>query len=129
MAPGDWVCYGCLDWGPRLFHPEDLALKERMLARGEVCQVERQEGGFRVLRFGELRVRLRADLVGGRVILPPVFRLGAQVRVKPPRTERVGHVRRIGWHHDRRAHLFWIEQGGKRVKNRYFAEELERFRV
>lgn len=127
MTPGGWVCYRCLDWGPRLFHPEDIALKERMLARGDVCQVEGQEGDFWVLRSGELRVRLRSDLVGGCSIPPPVFKVGEQVHVKPPRTERVRRIRRIVWHFDRRAHIFWIEQGGKPVKSRYFAEEMERF--
>jgi hypothetical protein len=125
MGPGDWVHYGCFDWGPRLFHAEDARLKEPMLAAGEVCHVDDETGEFWVLRFGQLRVRLRKELVGGAVIPRPVFVWGETVRVKPPRTERVGIVRCIGWHAKQARPLFWIQQGGKKVKHRYFDDELE----
>jgi hypothetical protein len=125
VSPGIWVCYGCLDWGPALFHPADSHLKERMLAAGCVCQVETSEGDFWVFGFGELRFRVREELVGGGPVPRPAFEWGDVVRVTAPRTERVGVIRSIGWHADRHLHLFWIEQDGRRVRNRYFAEELE----
>lgn len=128
LQPGQWIGYGCLDWGPRLFHPDDFHLKERMLACGGIAFFERREGEYWVLRFGSLRVRLHEDLIGGGPIPTPAFDFGDLVRVGPHRTIRVGRIRCIGWHHKRQAHLFYIESNGKRVKNRYFTEELERFR-
>ena len=124
MSPGDWVSYGCLDWGPALFHPDDTCLKEQMLAAGSVCQVAGEERDFWVLRFGPICVRLRKELVGGAVVPPPPLVWGDRVRVKPPRTERSGVIRCIGWHFGRRQHLFWIEEDGRPVKARYFAAEL-----
>jgi len=129
VAPGDWVCDGCFDWGSRLFHPDDAHLKEQMLAAGPVCEVAGDEGDFWRLRFGSLRVRLRKQLVGAGLVPRPPFEWGQLVRVKQPRTERVGTIRCVGWHAKRQCHLFWIEQDGKKVKNRYFAEELELVRV
>ena len=129
VSPGDWVCYGCLDWGPRLFHPDDAGLKDRMLATGSVCRVDGEDGDFWVLNFGSLRVRLRKELVGGAILPAPPFTWGDPVRVKPPRTQRVGLIRCLGWHAKQRRHLFWIEQDGKTVKNRYFADELESIRA
>jgi hypothetical protein len=126
VAPGDWVCYGCLDWGPRLFHPDDAGLKDRMLAAGCVCEVIGEDGEFWVLRFGSLRVRLRKELVGGAVVPRPAFDRGDRVQVRPPRTERVGVVRAVGWHDGQQRHLFWIAEAGRQVKSRYLAEELER---
>jgi hypothetical protein len=125
IAAGDWISYGCLDWGPGLFHPDDAHLKEPMLAAGPVCEVAGEDRQFWVLRFGPLRVRLLKELVGGGIVPKPAFVWGDQVRTKPPRTERVGRVHRIGWHASQGQHLFWIEQNGKKLKNRYFTEELE----
>jgi hypothetical protein len=126
MQPGQWISYGCMDWGPRLFHPDDFHLKERMLACGCVCFFESIEGDYWVLKFGSLRVRLRADLIGAGPLPSPAFDFDDVVRVAEHRTVRTGRIRTIGWHAKRRVHLFWIESNGKRVKNRYFTEELER---
>lgn len=126
MKPGNWLSYGCLHWGTRLFHPADAHLKDEMLAAGWVCEVAGEDAEFWVLRFGSLRVRLRKELVGGVVIPEPPFVWGEQVRVRPPRTERAGTIRCIGWHSNLQRHLFWIAEGARRVKSRYFAEELER---
>jgi hypothetical protein len=125
IAPGDWVAYGCSDWGPRLFHPDDTHLKEQMLAAGPVCRIAGDGGEYCVLEFGTIRVRLRKESFDGIIVPRPSFMWGQSVRVKPPRTERVGTIRCIGWHTKQRHHLFWIERVGKKVKNRYFDEELE----
>jgi hypothetical protein len=85
--------------------------------------VEASEGDFWVFRFGELRVH--KELVGGGPVPRPVFEWDDVLRVRPPRTERVGVIRSIGWHADWRLHLFWVGQGGKRMHNCYFAEGLK----
>ena len=126
LLPGQWISFGCFDWGPRLFHPDDVHLKDRMLACGAICFFEAIEGEYWALRFGSLRVRLRAELVGAGPMPTPPFLYEETVRVKPHRTVRVGRIRSIGRHHKRKAWLFWIESDGKRVKNRYFEDELER---
>jgi hypothetical protein len=122
---GDWVGFGCLDYGARLFHSEDVGMKEQMLAAGSVCEVAGEEGEFWIFRFGSLRVRLRKEFVGGAVIPRPPFVWNELVRVKPPRSLRVGKIVSIGWHAKQRCHLFRIEENGKRIKSRYFAYELE----
>jgi hypothetical protein len=71
VKPGQWISYGCLDWGPQLFHADDFQLKERMLACGNVCFFESIEGEYWVLKFGSLRVRLRADLIGAGPLPAP----------------------------------------------------------
>jgi hypothetical protein len=126
LLPGQWITYGCVDWGPRLFHPDDFHLKDRMLDCGSVCFFEAIDGDFWVLRFGSLRVRLREGLIGAGSLPTPAFDFEELVRVGEHRTVRIGRIRRINWHGKRRVHLFWIESNGKRVKNRYFTEELER---
>lgn len=54
MTPSEWICYGCSDWGPRLFHPDDAHLKEQMLAAGPVCEIAGDAPDFWMLRFGAL---------------------------------------------------------------------------
>ena len=125
MTPGDWVCYACLDWGSRLFHPDDVHLKAAMLAAGWVSAVAGEDGEFWLLAFGPLRVRLRKELIGGAVVPKPPLVWGETVRVKPPRSERAGTIRCVGWHAEQRRHIFWIAEGGRRIKSRYFSEELE----
>lgn len=121
-----WSIYGCLGWGDELFHPDDLHLKQTMLACGAVCEALESDGFYTTLRFGALRVRLFSRLLALTPIAPPAFDFGDYVRVKPHRTVREGVVNAIGWHGQRQEPMFFLATSGKRTRNRYFADELDK---
>jgi hypothetical protein len=107
MAQPGWGVYGFADLGPDLFHPEDQHQKDTMIRHGDVCECIGEEGEYTILRFGDLlRVRVRSRLLGFHPIEPPAFDYGDRLRVKPPRTLRVGQVRRIIWHAKKREPVF-----------------------
>jgi hypothetical protein len=60
---------------------------------------------------------------------PPEFSVGDKVRVRVSdtnRTRRTGVIRSSAWHFKEKRHYYYIEQDGKPVKKRYFANDLER---
>ena len=129
MVPIDgstWQQYACLDWGPALFHPADSHLKEAVLASGNICEHVGDDGEYSILRFGDMQVRLRSRLLALFPCPEPAFKIGDTVRTKPPRTVRVGQVRRIVWHAKNAEPFFILTGSGKSGRNRYFSSELER---
>ena len=58
----------------------------------------------------------------------PTFHIGQQVRVllnERNRTPHSGAVREVIWHHKDARFGYYIEDSGRRVSKRYFAEDLE----
>lgn len=57
----------------------------------------------------------------------PTFCMGQRVRVllnERNRTPHVGTVREIVWHYKDARYEYFIEDSGRRVSKRYFAEDL-----
>jgi hypothetical protein len=121
--------WGLLHWlymQEDILHPEDRHLRNEAIDCGSVCQYDGREGEYVGIRFGDLRVRMKADRVTFIPWHVPAFRLGERVRVRPHRTARTGSVRCIVWHAKRGEYVYYLKGPGTCRKTRYFAGELER---
>ncbi len=59
---------------------------------------------------------------------PPQFTLGQAVRVilnERNRTPHEGVIRQIVWHYKDGCYNFYLEERGKKISKRYFADDLE----
>lgn len=58
----------------------------------------------------------------------PEFRVGDLVRVivnEQNRTSRTGAVREVIWHHKHERYNYYLEEHGKKVSKRYYADDLK----
>jgi hypothetical protein len=59
----------------------------------------------------------------------PEFAVGDRVAVRVNernRTPHIGEVRQVIWHHKDSRYNYYLNENGKKVSKRYFAEDLER---
>jgi hypothetical protein len=57
-----------------------------------------------------------------------IVRIGQRVRVRlnhRNRTQHIGTIRQIIWHHKDGRYNYYLEEGGKKISKRYFEEDLE----
>lgn len=106
-------------------HPQDVRFLEYSLLGPLHC--ESTEGDFLVLRLSEtvvLRVRPTGVELEDEVFR---FKIGDKVRVKATaeRTKRRGAIHAIDYHEKLGCPMYFIREGGREVKGRYFEQELE----
>jgi hypothetical protein len=126
MFPADWLSYNRLEWRPPWFHTVDAPRNDGPSA-GEVVDGVAQINDLWTMRFGPLLIRLCTRFLGGAncpVIPRPRFQLGDEVRVRPPRTVRVGTIRLVTWHFNQKRYYYKITWRGRDFKTRYDAHEL-----
>jgi hypothetical protein len=64
--------------------------------------------------------------------LEPAFKVGQEVKViqnELNHTPRSGRIREVIYHHKAQRYYYYIESAGKRIKKRYFTEDLEVARI
>jgi hypothetical protein len=106
-------------------HPQDVRFLEYRLIGSFHC--EASEGDFLVLRLSEtvvLRVRPAGVELEDETFR---FKIGDKVRVKATagRTMRHGVIRVIDYHEKLGCPMYFLREGGREVKGRYFEQELE----
>jgi hypothetical protein len=117
--------WGLYPWWPEhgleFIHSDDRAQPLRPC--GVVWQVVGEDAEYLVFQAGD--VCFRAKPVLFQPIARPRFGYGELVRTRPPRTIRECTVVGIYWHGKREEPVYYLQQNGKRLSRRYWADELE----
>lgn len=122
MSDGSWLLYPWFEeHGASLVHAEDLAAFRKLSPYGKVFQWVEAEGDWTTTAYGEQRFRVRPSLA--MPVAAPSFRVGQTVLVR--RHQRAARIVEVQWHYLRERPFFLVEAAGRRVKTRYWAEDLE----
>ncbi len=111
-----WFVEHGYDW----VHPDDLPAFRALSPYGRVFQRVGEADGYWVLAYGAARFRVQPGLF--RPVPAPSWPLGTPVEVKS--RSKCGTIRDIFWHFQRNEPLYFLEVAGKKLKTRYFSQDL-----
>lgn len=122
MNHGSWLLYPWFEeHGSSLVHAEDVAAFRKLLPYGKVFQWVEREGDWTVIAYGAQRFRVHPSLA--MPVAAPSFRVGQTVLVR--RHQCAARIVEVQWHYLRNRPFFRVEAAGRRVKTRYWAEDLD----
>lgn len=113
--------------GSKSVHPDDLQALQKNNPIGQVLQVVEPEGKYIKVRYGDRFMRVLKDCL--KPIPHPSYCYNETVETLPPRTHKVGQIKKILWHHKLNECMYYLEVDDKLSKSRYSANELKRFIV
>lgn len=121
--------YGCFPWWPEdgdaWIHPDDVAQARLMIPSERIFRREGTQGGYLLLHYGELTLRVRPTL--WQEVLPTTFEIGDWVEVlsRGMRNEpRTGIIRERLWDEPSRGVRYQISENGVPINDRYADEDL-----
>lgn len=120
---GSWgVCPWFFELGYDLIAPESLTAIMAIGSYGKLFKCAGLFGGYLTLKYGGLEFFVRPDIYVA--MQAPKFDFFDEVKLV--KTEEVGVVVDIGWHHKKREPVFHLEFGGRKLSRQYFQYELVR---
>lgn len=121
--------YGIYPWWPEdgdaWVHPDDVPIARRVIPSERVFCRDGREGPYVVMRYGNLRLRVRRTLwleVPGEG-----YRVGDWVEVMSKGSQnefRTGRIREMLWHAKSQSIRYQIEQAGQPIETLYSADDL-----
>jgi hypothetical protein len=122
MNDGSWLLYPWFEeHGASLVYPDDMEAFRKLSPYGKVFQRIGDDGNWAVIVYAGARIRV--DATCAKVVNAPAFGFGQRVLVR--RHRRVATVVEIRWHYKADCPFFFVEAGGRRVKTRYWPDDLE----
>jgi hypothetical protein len=88
---------------------------------GKVFQLIEKNDNWVLLKYSESEFLVKKDLF--QEIPKPCFHFG-QVVCEKSKSERVGEIVDITWHHEKRKEMYFLKFNGKLSKKRYFCDDL-----
>jgi len=120
---GEWGLYPWFEErGRSLVHPQDADAFSSLLPYGKLFQCVAWDNQYMTLRYGNRQFRVRPDLFAA--VTAPPFDFGQTVAFGKGGRAVSGTVVDICWHHGRDRPFFHLRLNGKRLKKRYWAEDL-----
>ncbi len=122
--------YGCFPWWPQdgndWLHPDDVALARTIIPSQRVFRRDGGGGGYLLLRYGDIRLRVRPTL--WLEIDHEGFEVGDWVEVlsRGMRNEpRTGVIREMRWDEHERAVRYQISENDVPIPDRYARDDLQ----
>jgi hypothetical protein len=122
--------FGYFPWWPEdgnaWVHPEDVATARAMIPSNRVFCRDGSSGGFLVLQYGDLKLRVRRTL--WQEVEPEGLRIGDWVEVLTRgmlNEPRLGVVCEMLWDDRARAIRYQINDNGKLIEQLYGREDLQ----
>lgn len=119
---GRWgLCQWFEEHGTDIVHPDDLEAFRRFLPNGKVFQCLCQEGDYLVLRYGDLRFRVRPLLF--KPVPVPSTKIGDRVRIRSNGEVLPAVITGMAWHFQRSEPYYSVTVNGKERSKRYWQSD------
>lgn len=114
-----------------LIHPDDEEKAIALNPMGRLFKKLGEECDYYLLQYGDVIIRAKPSNLW-RPKKGDGFSIGDAVNVlslNGKNTPREGIICEIGWHHEKSRAYYLIEENGKRLKKRYFCDDIELLNV